>query len=337
MRCCPVCSSNRHILLWRSDFVVPDGWKRPGYIDWFKCNCGMIYGDNPTITQKDYDWYYTEKYGYGVNDSQNQKRLSDRAEYICNIPNISNVIDFGGGEGGLSEFIDNRLEYPSIKVFNIGCGDEMPSGVDLVIAEHVLEHIYDMDDAMSKITASLKCSGYLIVDIPDAGMLAVEKPIEMPILDFSQVHINHFRVIDLLRLMDRYGFELQETKEYHERHGGCRMYVFIKDQTIVGRASEVYVSRNIAERCEKIKQLGDQPVCIWGCGDIAMLTLAKQFPNVRYFVDSDPVYRGEHINGIPVYDVPIDDLPIVVIAQSQKNGILDNIKRLGLTNEVIVI
>ena len=337
MRRCPICNSDKRLQLWRADFLVPTGWKRPKYLDWFKCDCGMIYGDNPDITQKDYDWYYDNKYGYGVNDFQNQKRLSDRAEYICSIPNISTVADFGGGDGGLNKFIENRLEYPSIKVYNIGCGDEIPVNVDLVIAEHVLEHVYDMDEAMNKITSSLKPNGYLIVDIPDAGMMAVERPSEMPILDFSQVHINHFRVIDLLRLMDRYGFELEKTKEYHERHGGCRMYVFVKDKTIIGRISDIFVNRNIAERCEKIKQLGDQPVCVWGCGDIAMMTLAKQLPNVQYFVDSDPAYRGETINGLPVYEVPVDDLPIVVIAQSQKNGILDNIKRLGLTNKVIVI
>jgi SAM-dependent methyltransferase len=296
----------------------------------------MIYGDNPTITQKDYDWYYDNKYGYGVNDFQNQQRLSDRAEYICRIPNISTVVDFGGGESGLSKFIENRLEYPSIKVYTVGCGDELPTS-DLVIAEHVLEHIYDMNDAMGKISKSLKAGGYFIVDIPDAGMMAVERPVEMPILDFSQVHVNHFRVLDLLRLADRYGFELEEMREYHERHGGCKMFVFVKDKTIFGRASDTFVNRNISERCEKVKQLGDQPVCVWGCGDIAMLVLAKQFPNVQYFIDSDPAYRGETINGLPVYAEPIDGLPIVVIAQSQKNGILDNIKRLGLTNKVIVI
>jgi SAM-dependent methyltransferase len=295
----------------------------------------MIYGDNPTITQKDYDWYYVNKYGYGVADAENKNRLYDRAVYIADrFDDSALVVDFGGGESGLTSIL-RSMDF--FNVVNFGCGDEMPVNVDVIIAEHVLEHIYEMDEAMCKIASALKPHGTLIIDIPDAGMLAVERPVEMPVLDFTQVHINHFRVIDLLRLMDRYGFELEEMREYYERRGGCRMYVFVKDKEIIGRLSENYVNRNIAEKCEKVKQLGDQPVCVWGCGDIAMLVLAKQFPSVQYFVDSDPAYRGEYINGIPVYDVPIDDLPIVVIAQSQKNGILDNIKRLGLTNEVITI
>ena len=335
MRLCPICNSDKRLQLWRSDFLVPSGWKRPKYLDWFKCECGMIYGDNPTITQKDYDWYYTEKYGYGVADEANHKRLYDRAVYIADrFEENALIVDFGGGDSGLIEIL-RSMDF--FEVVNYGCGDVMPVNADVIIAEHVLEHIYDMNDAMGKISKSLKPHGYFIVDIPDAGMMAAERPVEMPILDFSQVHVNHFRVLDLLRLADKWGFELEEMREYHERHGGCKMFVFVKDKTIVGRSSDTFVNRNISERCEKVKQLGDQPVCVWGCGDIAMLALAKQFPNVQYFVDSDPAYRGECINGLPIYEVPIDDLPIVIIAQSQQSSILDNIKRLGLTNKVIVI
>jgi len=295
----------------------------------------MIYGDNPTITQKDYDWYYINKYGYGVNDGQNYDRLSDRAKYIAGqFDSTAKVVDFGGGESGLIKMLG---KYGFYNVTNYGCGDVMPDNVDVVIAEHVLEHIYDMNDAMDKISKALTPRGTLIIDIPDAALMALEKPLEMPILDFTQVHINHFRMIDLLKLAEKWGFELQETKEYHERHGGCRMYVFVKDLTIIGRASQWFVIRNIAERCEKLKQLGDMKVCVWGCGDIALHCLSKQWPNVQYFVDSDPAYRGEVINGLPIYETPIDDLPIVVIAQSQKNGILDNIKRLGLKNRIIEI
>jgi predicted SAM-dependent methyltransferase len=335
MRNCPICDSDKRLLLWRSEFLVPTGWKRPKYLDWFKCQCGMIYGDNPTITQQDYDWYYVNKYGYGVVDEANKKRLYDRAVYIADrFEENATIVDFGGGESGLVEVLKSMDFFDAV---NFGCGDVMPENVDVIIAEHVLEHIYDMNDAMFKIDKSLKPGGMLIVDIPDATSMALERPFEMPILDFTQVHINHFRMIDLLKLAEKWGFELQETTEYHERHGGCRMFVFVKDLSVVGRQSQWFTIRNIAGRCEKLKQLRGEPVCVWGCGDLALHCLAKQFPNVQYFVDSDPAYRGETIYGLPVYLEPIDDLPIVVIAQGQKNSILENIKRLGLTNKVIII
>jgi len=335
MRPCPVCNSGNRLKLWRSDFLIPDGWKRPAYIDWFRCDCGMIYGDHPTVTQEDYDWYYTEKYGYGVSDDANKVRLCDRAVYIANrFENASKVVDFGGGDSGLCDVLN---QYQFFNVTNYGCGDEMPDNVDVIIAEHVLEHIYDMNEAMGKISKALKTGGTLIIDIPDAGIMAVERPVEMPILDFSQVHINHFRMIDLLRLMENYGFELQETSEYHERKGGCRMYVFVKDSTIVGRVSDTFVNRNMAEKEQALRKLVDQPVVVWGYGDIAAHLLARYFPNVQYFVCNDPAYVGETINGLPVYDKkPNDTFPVLVIAQSQKGALIDRIKS-ECDNEVIVI
>jgi len=43
------------------------------------------------------------------------------------------------------------------------------------------------------------------------------------------------------------------------------------------------------------------------------------------------------INGIPVKDKVETDYPILIMAQGQKQGIKDNIKKLGLKNEVIDI
>jgi hypothetical protein len=295
----------------------------------------MLYGDHPTVTQADYDWYYTEKYGYGVADEANQMRLCARASYISGRFDIdAKVVDFGGGDSGLCEILK---QYNFFDVTNYGCGDVMPSGVDVIIAEHVLEHIYDMNDAMGKMSNALKAGGTLIIDIPDAGMMALEKPLEMPILDFSQVHINHFRMIDILRLMESYGFELQETSEYHERKGGCRMYVFVKDSTIVSRVSETFVNRNMAEKEQALRNLVDQPVVVWGYGDICAHVLSRYWPNVQYFVCNDPAYVGETINGLPVYDKKQDDtFPVLVIAQSQKGALIDRIKS-ECDNEVIVI
>ncbi|MFA5208279.1 MAG: class I SAM-dependent methyltransferase [Candidatus Paceibacterota bacterium] len=335
MRRCPVCNSDKRLQLWRSDFLVPDNWKRPDYIDWFRCECGMLYGDHPTITQQDYDWYYTEKYGYGVVDEANQKRLKDRADYISGqFDKDIKIVDFGGGDSGLSMFLRSNGFY-NVSVY--GCGQEMPGNVDVIVSEHVLEHIYDMNDAMDKISKSLKAGGTLIVDIPDATSMALERPLEMPILDFTQVHINHFRMIDMLRLMERYGFELQETHEYHERHGGCRMFVFVKDSTVVSCNSQWFVIRNMAEKLTKLKELVDRPVVIWGYGDICAHLLARYWPNVQYFVCNDPAYIGETINGLPVYEKkPYDTFTVLVIAQSQKGKLVDRIK-LECENEIIVI
>ncbi len=337
MRDCPVCDSSRRDILWCSDFLVPDGWTKPAYLEWCECyKCGMLYADNPTVTQGDYDTFYKERYGFGVVDGGVKARLYKRAHFIASqYKNDARVVDFGGGTSGLKDILQKTFHFAD--VHNYGIGDKMPYDADVVIAEHVLEHIYDLHEAMATINDSLKAGGMLIVDIPDAGQMAFDLPPEMPMLDFSQVHINHFRVIDMLRLMDNYGFELMETSQYYERFIRARMFVFIKGVHI-GRLSRDYVRSNITQKLKSMaQQVGNKEVIVWGCGDIALHCLALHPLNVVYFVDIDPAFRGATINGVPVHEKPFTDHPIVVNCSTQKALLLDYIKAQGYKNEVIVI
>ena len=336
MRKCPGCNSAFREKSWRSDYLVPDGWTRPPYLDWLRCeDCGMIFGDNEIVTQKDYDAYYKERYGYGVTDEACVARLKNRAEYIrSKYPSQQpRIVDFGGGDGILS---DSLRELGFNDVWNYGVGDDMPQHADVIIAEHVLEHIYDMNQAMSTIINALKDRGVLIVDVPDAGRIAIERNPKTPILDYSQVHINHFRLFDMLNLMRKWGFELIEESGYHERGSACRMYVFVKDAKLVASASKYFVTRSIQEKVAKLRGMSDDTVCVWGFGDIAATSLEGWLPNVQYFVCNDPAFIGATIQGIPVYDAPIDDIPVIVIAQSQKEKLIQHIKEV-CTNRIIEI
>ena len=334
MRKCPVCKSDSRMFVWRSDFVVPDGWSKPPYLEWFKCKCGMIYGDHPDVTQEDYNKYYNERYGYGVVDDFCKHRLALRAGYIRDhFKRGSRIVDFGGGDSGLEKLLRN-VGFTDVTTYNVG--DIMPPLADCIIAEHVLEHIYDLETAMQLITNSLKDDGGLIIDIPDAGRAAFNLPKEMPMLDYHQVHINHFRINDMLNLCERFGFELFETNVYKERFMHARFFVFYKSADIAG-ASKEFVQKNIAEKAAKIKELGDKEVILWGCGDIALHLLTQSEPNIQYFVDNDPAFRGQTIRGLPVKELPDTDHPILIMSQSQKELLIENIKAMGVTNELIII
>ena len=334
MRYCPICNTKERELLWRSDFLVPDGWPRPKYLDWFRCeDCGMIYADNDTVTQHDYDRYYQERYGYGVEDAEQQQRMRDRAHYIATkFDKEMKIVDFGGGEQGLTRIL---AQYEFHNTACVEAGQDIPEDVDVILAEMVFEHIYSMNGVMAEMTECLKDGGYLIVDIPDAGAIGLEGSESMPILDYHQVHLNHFRTVDMLRLMERWGFELSETNAYHERGLACRMFVFIKGAD-VGKLSREHVINNVQAKIEKMRELGDKPVIVWGTGDIALHLLAKNMLNVKYYISNDPAFKDQTIGKIPILDAPISDHPIVVMAQAQKEQLLENIKKV-CDNEVIVI
>jgi hypothetical protein len=184
-------------------------------------------------------------------------------------------------------------------------------------------------------TECLKDGGTLIVDIPDAGAIALNGSEKMPMLDFHQVHLNHFRTIDMLRLMERWGFELVETSAYVERNLDCRMFVFIKGADI-GKLSREHVIKNVTEKQKQLYDLGDTPVIVWGTGDIALHLLARNMVNVKYYISNDPAFAGQTIGKLPVLDAPISDHPVVVMAQAQKEQLLENIKK-ACDNEIIVI
>jgi len=318
------------------DFLVPFEFTQPQYLAWRKCACGMIYADNETITQADYDKYYRERYGYGVNDEQQQQRMDSRAYLVNELARDrdARIVDFGGGEGGLKHILEKR--YYMRDVHSVGAGDHIPHNIDILIAEHVLEHVYDMREVMLKFR-NVKPGGVVIVDVPDAERIAEELPPEMPILDYHQKHINHFSFADMVGMMNRHGFSLQRFFSYEERFMPCRCYIFRRRVIDVFESSRAYVEKNVAEKVKKLKALGDKPVIVWGLGDIALHCLSQHMPNVMYFVDNDPAYEGAVVADTPVLDSVEDDYPIVIIAQSQKKKLIENIRSIGVKNRIIEI
>lgn len=335
MRNCPCCEASKATVLWRSEWLNPDGWPRPPYLDWKRCtHCGMIYGDHPDASQAQYDEYYNKFYGYGVKDAQQEQRIKDRADNVAQrFPNDTRVVDLGGGKEGLA---DRLWQHDIANVFVIEAGERIPLNIDLMFCEMVLEHIYDLPSAMQNIANSIVDGGTLIVDVPDATAVAFAGSRKMPMLDYHQPHINHFRLIDMLNLMRRWGFELVDTFGYTERNLPCRYYEFVKDIDIIGEKSCEVVTGNMAVKIKRIKALGDKPCILWGVGDIASYVLAHHMPNIQYYVSNDPAFKGATIGGLPVLEKPIDNLPVLVIAQAQKHLLLKRIRE-TCDNEIIEI
>jgi len=336
MRVCPVCESRKRVKKWRQTFLVPKDFTQPNYLDWFVCKgCGMIYADSECV-QSDYDTYYKERYGFGVEDAEAIKRQQGHAQLWAHNMRDKDIriMDFGG-VGVLSKYLAG---YGFKNVFDIGAGENLPGELFTVFAEHVFEHIYDLPDTMRKINASMLNGGLLIVDGPEASGIAQMK--STPMLDFHQKHINHFSFYHYLHLAKLHGFVFIGASNYMERNNPCVHLVFTKTSPEwVMDDSIKHIKPNIDRIVQGLKRLGTTPVIIWGCGDIALHALSIHLPNVRYFVDKDPAFKGQSIQGKWVLDKVNEGetAPIVIIAQGQRQAILDNIKQDKLTDEVIIL
>src|SRR5512135_2204284 len=121
---CPICGNITRYDDWSMDFTIPDCWTVPSHNTVCCCKqCGFIYYDNDA-TQADYDQYYKERYGFGLDTVANQIRLNKWSwEVIKRFEKDNFIYDFGGGDGYLARQIQ-RWGFTNIRTWNIG--DETP-------------------------------------------------------------------------------------------------------------------------------------------------------------------------------------------------------------------
>jgi hypothetical protein len=336
---CPVCESTKRVENWKMDYIVPDGWENPTSNTICLCECGMIYYDNEK-TQEDYDKYYKTRYDsdWALLTPESNERLEDISQLICKteLTKSIKIVDFGGGMG----YIERRLKelgYPNVYTVNVG--DELPYDIDLLIASHVLEHVYDLRGVMDKLVAHTK--GKILIDLPDSNIMATVT--SLPILDYHQKHINHFTINTLNSLLKKYSYEPTYINHYITKpHNYPALRVIYDSKLAIRRDYDVYykskkwVQDSIDLKVERLKEI-TYPVIVWGCGDICLHLLSKVPLKVIHYVDLDPAFRGQTIGGVPVLDHVDGDYPIVVIAQMQQSSVLKSIADAGLINRAIVI
>lgn len=337
MRDCPVCFERDRELIFSLRYKVPDDWPLPSKIDWYEClNCNMLYGDGD-FNQKMLNDYYLHYYGFGVNSQQVINRLEGLAiDIFQHYPHTIRVVDFGGsGDDGKSILVEKLKGLGFKNAYNVNAGEPVPE-CDILLASHVLEHVYDMPEVMFKICYALDKDGLLIVDGPDATGIA--RHWKMPLLDFNTKHINHFRLIDYLRLMHSYDFELVDSLRYvdvrNNQEADCLRLYFRRLN--VAELSKNHIQDETKIMLDKLREI-TYPVNVWGLGDIAWHLLSQVDLDVISYIDRDPAYADKTYDGKPVYDRPYNDAPIVIVAQGQRDNLLAHIKSLDIPNEVIVI
>ena len=332
MRACPVCQARSRRKIWKMDYKVPDGWPVPTAITWYECSfCGMLYGDGE-FDQSMLDAYYRDYYGYGVDSLDNIQRLGMLAlEISGRFPMDSVIVDFGGGDGHIEREL-KAIGFTNVHTIHVG--DPIPDDVDVLVASHVLEHIYDLPQTMEKIRDAIKTGGTLIIDGPDSTGILLGW--NQPIMDFNTKHINHFSLINHLDLGRMYNFAEYKADHYH-LNGAKSWRIYFQKEFSVGNASHEKVTAKMDEYYRKLEEWRGKPVNIWGMGDITWHVLNNIDLDVRCYIDNDPAYRGKTYNGKPVVEMPDNDYPILILAQGQRERLVFNILNKGLPNRIVEI
>lgn len=249
IRKCPICQEENGEIIHTQNFVLPEGHPLSNGYDILCCDrCGFVYADT-TVSQKDYDIFYTKLSKYedkktatgGGESPYDAARLQKTAECIAEfLPDKSvRILDIGCANGGLLGYL-KKLGYNNLcgldpspicaettkQKYDIetytGSMFELPDsfGVfDVIILSHVLEHIQDVSSALTNLKDILDKNGILYAEVPDAKRYL--NFYVSPFHYFDTEHINHFSLKFLEKLLMLANFTIigRGEKEF-ELHSG---------------------------------------------------------------------------------------------------------------------
>lgn len=244
---------------------------------------------------------------------------------------------------------------------DVGTFGHIPTGLgtfDGVCLTGVLEHLWDVDQAMGDVLMLLAPGGTVYVEVPDASRYL--DPFIAPFEDFSSEHVNHFSCPSLAVLGSRFGLETVWSASVDEdlvedfpvavaatawRRGRTATTPVARDVQLV-RCLERFASRSAsgwAEMDDALRRrLGDrQEFILWGMGELALKLLASSVlaeRRPRALIDLNPARHGQRFGDLrvgPPGPIPPPDLPVVVGSLLRAEAIVGSIRTWGHEGEVI--
>jgi SAM-dependent methyltransferase len=392
-RLCPACGgSNRGTLIHHLQLRAPDGHPLQGGYDIVACDeCGTGYAD-VVIDPEYYDRYYAELAKY-ADDPQlvsagapadteaspwADGRLDATADRIIEVTGrAGRLLDIGCGDGTLLGALKRKgvgevqgidpspraaaaAATRGIQV-DVGSFSHMPEGLghfDVVSMTGVLEHVWDVDEAMSWALEHLSPEGTLYLELPDASRYL--DPYLGPFEDFNSEHVNHFSPRSLVTLGARFGLTSRwsgptDTELAPDVVTACMGMALVrtkvKDQPTrrddqLVRTLEEFAARSredLAAIDHRLRQrLGDSPeFVLWGMGEFSMKLLAGTVLSQRTaaaLVDGNAARQGARYGGVTIVSpesIPKGELPIIVGSMIRTEPIMQAIAEMGLPNPVV--
>jgi len=388
-RICPICTSGLGEILYTQNFIVPDEFPlaigKNGTITQYivACdNCGFVFAD-VELFQKDYNKYYS-KYCQNttVGDQTDiDSYLINVIGLICNSDKSKRIIDIGCGSGsllvdlkskGFTELygidalptVPNLLKQSDIKYKTISITEKNVNLAesalfDIVCLISVLEHVYDLDTALSNISKMLKENAYVIILLPDA--VYYHKEITNPIHVINLEHINHFSKTSLDNLMKQHGFLSHISDECvmnTQRTSSTQIVCVYKNCAIATDEKkfnfEPETAKSVSLLVEKWKKIqtnreierivsSREEVVVYGAGNYTYSMLADTILkncNIIAFVDGNSNKQGMRLMGLPVYS-PTFLLnfrgTVIVSVAYEPQSIIQYMSKMGLKNKIYVI
>jgi len=234
--------------------------------------------------------------------------------------------------------------------------------VDCAVLSHTLEHIQDLNEATQWIGAVLAENGTVYVEVPDPTRYV--DYLYAPFQEFNTEHINHFSLLSLQRLMNRAGYQMLTAGEklvptsndtnypavfgfWKRAAPGTALPYLAKDERLQDSLVRyVRASRTLMDGIEaRLQRLlpRSAPVVVWGTGQLVFKLLVETSlarAKIAAFVDSNPINQGRTLRGVPVISPEAMRglaAPIVIGTTLHQRAIVEQIRRIGLSNEILLL
>ncbi|MEI9974817.1 MAG: methyltransferase domain-containing protein [Ignavibacteriota bacterium] len=385
-RPCPVCRGEKKKLLYRQNFEqLSEARFLDGY-DVVVCeDCGAAFADD-IPAQETFDRYYRDLSKYNNRERGGQAVPAEEEKCDQTIDLVARfaerrdvrILDVGSGSGQFLASLRKRgfrnvsgidpspacarasAELYGVEVTVGTIASMAPPAVpyDFLVLIGVMEHIRDLDNAVSQIRGLLCDGGRVYLDVPDAGRFTADA--DAPFQEFSTEHINFFSTRSLSNLMCLRGFTEIATghavRPANEAIGMAAYGAFEKSSAepamVFDSESEPSI-RKYVEDCQSVDagvrakidgalSPGERMV-VWGVGTHTLRLLATGGLNperVSLFVDSNPNYQRQQLRGVPVVS-PTElhtQEPILISSRGFQREIQNQVRQqLGLDNRLILL
>jgi len=221
----------------------------------------------------------------------------------------------------------------------------------LAILSHVVEHIADIETFFADIRPALAEDGLLYIEVPDVTdwFSAADDPHyhtneREPLVQLAAEHVNFFSPSSLCRMMNRLNFECVKCENRKDP-----LAVISSTWRVRPKADDAkYISKYYIEGMAVFAQHNAKmravsgPVYVWGAGGhtqrmMQWSDMGKS--DIAAFVESNADYHGGTLAGKPIIGpAEIDQpYPIIVSSLMYQSAIVDQIKGMGLKNQVVTL
>jgi SAM-dependent methyltransferase len=372
-RHCPVCNSSNIKNIRRVSFNMEN--ILPDYYFLACCkNCGFVYAKTPADAG-DYERYYNEhnKYSGTITiDSEADSIYKAASPFLLKyIKKDDAVLDMGCGTGGLllnmrkngylnltgcdpSQASINKLKKKKIKCIKGSIYDVPDKNMrkfNAILLSGVLEHLYDLKNAVRNISLYLKPESKIICLVPDV-LNYYRFPAPLPYY-INIEHINHFSPGTLSKLFEYGNFSMLESVSTNIKFGAINAAVIIavfenqKNCNISYNKINTYLvdldlrasaNNKIIDKIVSSKKR----VAVWGTGNFArsvLETTKLKKANISLFIDNNPEMVGKDFFGYkvttPDYLRNFDGI-ILVLSILYFKDIEKQIKKMGLKKYIII-